>query len=160
MLIRFYHVAGETPAAADATLPLLLERARQASQPVLLVCPSEGRSARLDEALWTYADDSFLPHSQAQDAADPASAARAPVLLATPEHPISDLSAGRLPIILAGAESAFTALMLAQPEKLFYLFHAAPPVLETARRNWKTHKSGGHTLEYWQESAGKWQRKQ
>lgn len=155
MLIRFYHVAGETPAAADATLPPLLEKARQASQPILLVCPSEGRATRLDEALWTYSDESFLPHALAEDAS-----ARAPILLATPEHPLAELAAGRLPIVLSGAESAFPALLEMAPDKLFYLFHAAQPVLETARQHWKTHKSGGHTLEYWQEVSGKWQKKQ
>lgn len=167
MLIRFYHIAGETPAAADAVLPPLLEKARQAGLQVLLVCPSEGRATRLDETLWTYADDSFLPHTLAE-AETSATQARAPVLLATPDHPISDLARGRLAIILAGAEAAFPALLGAAPEqgaeqgndKLFYLFHAAPPVLENARAHWKAHKSGGHALEYWQETAGKWQKKQ
>jgi len=154
--INFYHAQGETPAAVDALLPPLLEKAIQAGAHILLVTPTAARRQRVDEALWTYADAAFLPHATVDDARPEAQ----PVLLATAEDDMGAHLNGRLPVLLAGAESALEGALQTSPEKLFYLFSAAPADVERARALWKTlKKQEGHTLTYWQKTDSGWSKK-
>ncbi len=48
----------------------LLEKAYEAAQSVYIHAPSQEEAERLDQLLWTYRDDSFIPHNLYQ-AADP-----------------------------------------------------------------------------------------
>ena len=158
MILRFYHIAEETPAGVDAVLTRLADKIIASNQKILLVCPTESRATRLDETLWTYAPESFLPHAFWQPDAAPELTTRQPLLIATPDHPLAELAQNRLPILLSGAENALPPLLANQTDttRLFYLFHAAPAVLETARSLWKSLKTGPHTLEYWQQTEGRW----
>ena len=56
----FYHL---TQRPLEATLPMLLEKARGAGWRVAVRGTDEGRLDWLDERLWQGADDSFLPRS-------------------------------------------------------------------------------------------------
>ena len=58
----FYHL---TQRPLEATLPMLLEKARGAGWRVAVRGTDEGRLDWLDERLWQGADDSFLPHGRA-----------------------------------------------------------------------------------------------
>ena len=57
----FYHMT-RTP--LGETLPVLLTKSLGAGWQVLVRPHSEDRAAWLDDFLWTYADDSFLPHGR------------------------------------------------------------------------------------------------
>jgi DNA polymerase-3 subunit chi len=57
----------------------LVRKARAANCTAVIVGSDQGQLAALDEALWTFSDQDFLPHVMADDAL----AAQTPVILAT-----------------------------------------------------------------------------
>lgn len=157
--VSFYQVTGELPASLDAVLPPLLEKILKSGAQVLLVAPTESRCTRLDETLWTYAEASFLPHAKVADAHPGAH----PVLLTWAEGApaAQGQAAGRIPVILAGAEGALE-MFLSQsvpPEKILYMFTAGQADVARARPLFKGLKEKGHTLQYWQQTEKGWQNK-
>lgn len=73
----FYHLS--RTALEEAAAPLL-QKCLEVGWRVLAVSPRTDRLAKLDAALWTFDDASFLPHGQAD--APGLDTARQPVLLA------------------------------------------------------------------------------
>lgn len=63
----------------DKVLPGLLQKTLERGWRAVVQAGSEERIEALDALLWTYADDSFLPHGTARDGA----ADRQPVFLTT-----------------------------------------------------------------------------
>lgn len=57
--VLFYHL---TNGPLEASLPAMLERSLQRGWRVIVRCGSQAGVAMLDGMLWTYRDDSFLPH--------------------------------------------------------------------------------------------------
>jgi DNA polymerase III subunit chi len=159
-MYAFYHTSGDTPAAVDAALPQLLSKAREAGHKLAIVCPTPERLHRLDEALWSYAESSFLPHSPLEDATPAID--KHPILLLTPEEATENPAAftGRIPVLLAGTEGA-QPLLPESAERVLYLFHNNPDVVAGARSFFKTVKSASSSAPaYWQQSsAGKWEKK-
>ena len=159
--LAFYHVQETTPAALDAVLPALLQKVHETT-PVLVVAPTAARAQRLDEGLWgglgTLGPSSFLPHGTPLKG----EAARQPILLVNleddtdPTPHLAHSQGTRLPVVLAGAEAALPALLARNPNKLCYLFTAAPNEVERARTLYKTHKAAGHPLQYFQQEGGRW----
>ncbi len=74
--VWFYHLERT---GLEEVLPDLLEKTLARGWRALVWCRDEARLARIDEALWTWRDESFLPHGLAQD---PFAEAQ-PVLLST-----------------------------------------------------------------------------
>ena len=68
--------------AQSDLLPTVLERALARGQKVVVQLSSQERLGVVDDHLWTYADDSFLPHVTAMEA----DAAANPVVLTTLDH--------------------------------------------------------------------------
>jgi DNA polymerase IIIc chi subunit len=159
--LAFYQVQETTPAAIDTVLPALLQRALEQS-PVLVVAPTAARAQRLDESLWgtlgNLGPSSFLPHGMPLHG----HALAQPILLINTEEESrpqthAQHSAGpRLPVVLAGAESALEGLLTAGPNKLCYLFSTAAGEVERARSLYKTYKAAGHPLQYFAQEQGKW----
>ncbi|MFN0023198.1 MAG: DNA polymerase III subunit chi, partial [Parvularculaceae bacterium] len=56
----FYHLERAT---LESVLPGLLEKTLARGWKAVVRCGSRAMVERLDETLWTYRDDSFLPHS-------------------------------------------------------------------------------------------------
>lgn len=75
MRVDFYHL---TRQPVERVLPRIAERLLADGARLLVVAESEEARARLDQALWGYAPDSFLPHGMAGGEDD----ARQPVLIA------------------------------------------------------------------------------
>ncbi|MCA3244484.1 MAG: DNA polymerase III subunit chi [Alphaproteobacteria bacterium] len=162
--VAFYQVQEATPAAVDAVLPGLLQKAYETTT-VLVVAPTAARAQRLDEGLWgglgNLGPSSFLPHGTPLKG-DPT---RQPILLVNLEddpdprghqaHP----GGLRLPVVLAGAESALPPLLATVPEKLCYLFSTTPTEVERARSLYKDYKTAGYPLQYFQQEAGRWVKK-
>ena len=57
--LRFYHLQDQR---LDRVLPQLLEMSLSRGWRVVVQASSEERVEALDAHLWTYRDDSFLPH--------------------------------------------------------------------------------------------------
>ena len=60
--VDFYLLNQEQPDAACLLACRLLEKAYQRGHRVFVFCDSKEQAEHLDELLWTYKDDSFIPH--------------------------------------------------------------------------------------------------
>src|ERR1700733_7625838 len=74
--VLFYHLKGQTP---EQVLPPLLQKSLERGWRVVVQASSDERVEALDAHLWTWRDDSFLPHGTARDA----EAAEQPIVLTT-----------------------------------------------------------------------------
>ena len=123
---RFHHLERRR---LDSALPDLLEAALAERLRVVVQTPSVEARDALNERLWTYRDDSFLPHGGPGDG-DPATQ---PIFLTeTDETP----NAAALRVLLNPADAP---RFLAQPgERVIVLFEARDEeALSAARAAWK-----------------------
>src|SRR5256885_17091732 len=67
--VLFYHLQNMS---LENVLPPMLEKSLERGWRVVVQSPSQERTEALDAHLWTYSDDSFLPHAtaRASDAQD------------------------------------------------------------------------------------------
>jgi DNA polymerase-3 subunit chi len=146
--VRFCHLERRR---IDQALPALIDEARAAGWRVVVQGASEERVEALNERLWTYADESFLPHGSARDGA----AETQPVYLtAGSENP----NGARLRVLLSGVEAA--AFASADYERVVLLFDGRDEeALAEARREWGLVKAAGATPSYWREGEdGAWEK--
>ncbi|MCB1537386.1 MAG: DNA polymerase III subunit chi [Rhodospirillales bacterium] len=144
--IRFYHL--QRSREEDA-LPLLAFKAWQAGQRVVVRLPDAARVEAMNNALWTFKADAFLPHGSAADGA----ADRQPVWLSTE----NDNPNGAKTLILGvgctpDEIEAYTLCCL-------MLDGNDAAQVEGARSLWRGYKDAGHELSYWQQDASGWSRK-
>ncbi|MBL8531731.1 MAG: DNA polymerase III subunit chi [Hyphomonadaceae bacterium] len=144
----FYHLERSE---LERALPPLLEKCLQRGWRALVRAGSSERLDALDAALWTWRDESFLPHAR-QGAAglDPA---RQPILLT--EAPGNPNGAQAL-FLIDGAEPG----SLDGYERACVVFDGRDEAaLDKARSQWKQAKAAGVAASYWRESAaGKWEK--
>jgi DNA polymerase-3 subunit chi len=148
--IWFYHLQRRS---LDDVLPGLLERALQRGWHAVVQGASEERIAALDEHLWTYSDDSFLPHASAREG-DPE---MQPIFLTTgSENP----NRATVRFLIEGAEVAPILERDDDYERVMLLFDGNDAeALAAARAQWAYLKARGNALSYWQQSAdGRWQK--
>lgn len=145
--VLFYHL---TESRLEDALPPLLEKSLERGWRVSVHLGSEERRAALDAHLWTFREESFLPHGS--DLA--AHADRQPVLLTLSQEAAN------------GATVRFVADAAELPvldgvERLVLMFDGHDQEqLEAARAQWKNLKSDGHDLTYWQQTEDRrWQKK-
>jgi len=107
------------------------------------------RADALDTSLWTWRDDSFLPHGRDGGTHD----ADQPVLITTGEH---NPNGSAIRFFVGGAVPRAEG----DYQRLIYLFDGHDPdVVETARAAWKA-LSSGNACTYWQqEPNGRWVKK-
>lgn len=147
--VLFYHLQDMT---LETVLPPLLEKSLERGWRVVVQSTSEERADALDAHLWTYRDDSFLPHAtwRAGDASD-----QPIVLMAEPGNPNN-------------AKIRFLVDNAALPEdsssyeRLVLVFNGEDgDALTAARSAWTECKSRGFEVTYWQaDERGRWQRRQ
>ena len=77
--VLFYQLKGQTP---EQVLPALLQKSLERGWRVVVQGSSEERIEALDAHLWTWRDDSFLPHGTWLEA----EAAEQPILLTLYDH--------------------------------------------------------------------------
>ena len=111
------------------------------------------RLKALDDLLWTYRAESFLPHATMRDA-DPAAQ---PILLTTEA---ADINGAVVRVYVEGAEVDLDPASAAY-ERVILMFDGGNEVeLDAARRQWSRLKGQGFALAYWQQTdAGRWERK-
>ncbi len=146
--ILFYHLQGRS---LDRVLPSLLERSLQRGWRVVVQASSEERLDALDAHLWTYRDDSFLPHGTVREA----EAAAQPVLLTLGED---NPNGAAVRFLIDGAAVPADAQSY---ERIVLLFDGDDPdAVEAARARWSDAKAQGFAVTYWQpDEQGRWQRK-
>ncbi len=144
----FYHL---TESRVEQALPRLVEMCLDRSWTVLVQSGDEAALERLNEALWTFRDESFLPHGLAGSA--PGTPNDHPIWLDTS----ADQSEGRdVHFIVAGAVPENTQVS----QRIIYMFdgHDADAVVD-ARKRWTLEKEAGRNLTYWQQNGGRWEKK-
>jgi DNA polymerase-3 subunit chi len=148
--VWFYHLQRQ---GLEQVLPMLLSRALSRQWRCIVQAGSPERVNALDELLWTYSDESFLPHGTKRDG----DAERQPVYLTDgDENP----NAAVLRILVDGLDPA-PATAEAGYERVILVFDGNDEEqLAAARGHWKALKASGAPLSYWQQDEdGRWQKK-
>lgn len=144
----FYHL---TQRPLVETLSMLAEKSLANNWRVAIRGNDAQGLAALDRALWTYSEESFLPHGMAGGAHD----ADQPILLTTsaeaPNRPDCVMS-------VQGAE--VSAAEVAALQRVCVLFDGHDPMaLDRARGQWKRLTGEGAVAQYWSEESGRWEKK-
>lgn len=141
----FYHL--ET-SMLEGVLPELLDKTRARGWRALVALPKD-RANSLDEFLWTYKDESFLPHGRD----DEPMADQQPIVLAS--EAIS--SAGFECVFLIDGHDV--KIDPNTDRVLVMIDGRNQNSVQASRMKWKELKSEGATLSYWQQNdRGKWEK--
>lgn len=146
----FYHLERR---ALDDVLPALLERSLERGWRVLIRTESAERAAAVDSLLWTYSDESFLPHAVEGDG----EASRQRCLITTEDVNSNDAN---VLFLVGGAEIRDWRAIADSFQRIVLLFDGRDPqALGAARESWKKAKDAGIEATYWrQTAAGKWEK--
>ena len=144
--IQFYHLS-VTP--LEKALPRLLEKALASGFKSLVLCESDIAVARLNDALWSYHPNRFLPHGSAKDGF----AARQPIYLTAKEE---NPGKADLLVITDGAQID----NLSDFKRLIDIFDGSKPESATAAEKRMEHyRAKGHNVNIIrQSSTGEWQK--
>lgn len=145
--VMFYHLERQP---LDRVLPVLIEKTLERGWRAVVQAGSEERLNAIDLALWTYADDSFLPHGTAKAG----SAAEQPVYLTVGDE--TPNGAGVRFLIDGAVPQSYAGMV-----RIVFLFdgHDSDAVA-AARGQWKAAKDAGCKLTYWQQTeGGRWEQR-
>jgi DNA polymerase-3 subunit chi len=143
--ILFYHLEAQP---LERVLPVLVEKSLERGWKVMIETGSPERVEVLDTLLWTFRDDSFVPHGRAGGESD----ALQPVLITTAtDNP-------------NGAHVRFF-VDRAVPQsgegyqRIVYMFSGHDPdAVNEARAAWRALREGNEVT-YWQQDGGRWVKK-
>jgi len=147
--VLFYHLQNMT---VENVLPPLLEKSLERGWRVVVQSTSEERADALDAHLWTYRDDSFLPHAtwRVADVADQ------PIVLAVEE---TNPNGANVRFLVDNAPLPSDSHTY---ERMVLVFNGDDAdALAAARSAWADCKTRGFEVTYWQaDERGRWQRRQ
>jgi DNA polymerase-3 subunit chi len=150
--IWFYHLEAQT---LDQALPTLLERTLDRGWTAVVEASSQERVKALDDRLWSYSDDSFLPHGALGDGEPD----EHPILLMVgPDNPI----AAPIRFVVDGADPVAAFEAAAAPyERLIVMFDGRDEEQTAAAREWwRALKAKGGAVAYWRQNGdGRWEKK-
>ncbi len=140
----FYHLERSE---LERALPPLLEKCLRRGWRALVRGGNSERLDQLDAVLWTYRDDSFLPHAREGDPK------RQPVWLTSED---GNPNGAQVLFVIDGADPGDIAAF----ERACLVFDGRDQgALELARSRWKVAKETGTNTAYWRESVdGKWEK--
>lgn len=143
----FYHLESRP---LDQVLPTLLERTLERGWRAVIQAGSEDRVEAIDTLLWTYRDDSFLPHGTAKDG----NVAAHPVFITADIH---NPNGATVRFLVDGA----TAEAFAGYQRFVIVFDGNDAeAVASARSQWTAAKAAGCSVTYWQQTPrGGWERK-
>ena len=145
--VFFYHLERQP---LEVILPHLLERTLERQWRAVVEAPSKERLEALDSLLWTYRDDSFLPHGAEGDSF----AADQPIVLTTTQ---SCPNQAHIRFLVDGSPPS----EIERYDRVAVLFDGRDEeAVVLAREQWKALRASAHTLAYWQQEAeGRWAKK-
>ena len=145
--VWFYHLERT---GLDEALPALLEKTLARGWKALVRCAGADRLEHLNGWLWTYRDESFLPHGTA----DAPHADVQPVLLS---RSADNANGAQALFLIDGADAPED---LAGFERCIILFDGRDEAATAAARaRWREVKDGGHSASYWRQSEeGAWRK--
>lgn len=144
--VLFYHLERQS---LEEVLPSLLQKTLARRWKAVVQAGSRERMEALDLALWTYADDSFLPHGTSAAGFPELQ----PVYLTTGDDAPNG---GRIRFMVDGAAvGAYEGF-----DRLVYLFDGRDTdAVSQARVAWKGAKAAGCSVTYWQQGDRGWEKK-
>lgn len=147
--VLFYHL---TRSPLEATLPGLLEKSLERGWRALVRAASPERAEALNAHLWTYRDESFLPHGGPDDGP----AAGQPVYLTAGQEAPNNPAI----LFLVDGAKAETGEM-AGFERVVFLFDGNDPeATDDARGFWRNVTAAQLKAVYWaQDEGGRWVKK-
>jgi len=144
--IGFYHLRAST---LDRALPQLLEKAYAGGHRIVVLAGSSERVDHLNNLLWTYNDEAFLPHGSAKDG----NPAQQPIWLTVEDENPNGAS---MLVLVDGAVSG----KLADYKRVCDMFDGNDEAAITAARaRWRQAKEAGHALTYWQQTEKGWEKR-
>jgi DNA polymerase-3 subunit chi len=145
--VLFYHL---TESKLEDALPPLIDKSVERGWQVAVQMREPARRDLLDGHLWTYREDSFLPHGTDEDEM----AGRQPVLLTVSSD---NINSAVVRFFIDGAEATDVGAY----QRVVLMFDGYDQEqLESARAQWKRLKGEGHNLTYWQQTQdGRWEKK-
>lgn len=145
--VLFYHLEAQP---LEKVLPILLEKSLERGWSAIVETGSEERAEALDTALWTFSEESFLPHARAGGDADHLQ----PVLITTRPHNPNDAE------IRFYVDRAVPDIVDGYQRVVFMFSGHDPDAVTEARAAWKKLKAANHQLTYWQQDPnGRWVKK-
>jgi DNA polymerase-3 subunit chi len=145
--VLFYHLERQS---LEQVLPNLLEKTLERGWRAVVQSGSEERLDALDTALWTYSEESFLPHGRRKDGF----VEQQPIYLtASGETP----NGAKVRFLVDGAEApGFEGWV-----RLIYVFDGRDEeATGRAREEWRKARDAGCAVTYWrQNEAGRWEKK-
>lgn len=137
---RFHHLERRR---LDQALPELLEAALAEGRRAVVQAASSEEVDALNERLWTYSEDSFLPHGAKSDG-DPE---LQPVYLTDgPDNP----NGAALRVLLSGVDAS--ACAGSAYERVLILFDGRDPdAVAKSREQWLKVRAAGDPQSYWRE---------
>ena len=146
--VHFYHLQRQP---LEKALPQLIEKCLERGWRCVVQADTDERVDALDALLWTYREDSFLPHgtSRNPDAADQ------PVLLTSGD---GNSNNANVRFLIDGAPLPEDA---AQYDRLVLIFDGTDDdAVVRAREQWTQAKAQGFEASYWQpDESGRWVQK-
>jgi DNA polymerase III subunit chi len=145
--VLFYHLEHQP---LERVLPNLVERTLERGWRAVVQAGSEERVEALDTLLWTYREESFLPHGTRRDG----NSAAQPIYLTSNED---NPNGAGVRFLVDGAETSD----LSSYDRVVYLFDGRDAAaVAKARLHWKAAKGAGCEVTYWQQSSeGRWEKK-
>lgn len=146
--VLFYHLQQAT---LEKVLPDLLERSLSRGWKAVVKIGNPERVEAIDTSLWTYRDDSFLPHGTRSDGPPELQ----PVFLTCEDENPNNAD---VLFLVDGAEAGD---MEGYTRCVVMFDGRDEEALAHAREQWKRFRSAGHDTTYWQqnETSGRWEKR-
>lgn len=142
--VRFYHL---TRTRLDQALPALLEKTLQRDWRAVVLTDSDERAEYLAQALWTYREDSFLPHGAKRDGHE----AQQPIWITAEDK---NANGAQVLFLINGAVSDKQN----EYDLICEVFDGMQDsAVEEARKRWRQYKEAGHTISYWKQGDRGWE---
>jgi DNA polymerase III subunit chi len=145
--ILFYHLEHQP---LERVLPVLLEKTLERGWRAVVQCGNAERLDALDSGLWTYREESFLPHGTSKDGPGEVQ----PIYLTGGDD---NPNGANVRFYVDGAIPAgFDGY-----ERIVYMFDGGETLaVEQARTDWKRARAAGVEVTYWQQTAsGRWEKR-
>jgi DNA polymerase-3 subunit chi len=145
--VLFYHLERRS---LEDVLPVLLMKTLERGWRAVVQVGSPERLEALNRHLWSFDEDSFLPHGSREDGY----AELQPIWLTEGED---NPNGSQIRFLVDGAVMGDVSAYL----RAVHIFDGRDEIaLARARDDWKRARSAGHDVTYWQQNnAGRWERK-
>lgn len=147
--VDFYHLQNQT---LENVLPKLLEKAYETGKKIKIKVGNEERVEFLNSLLWTYNDQSFIPHGSKKDGFGD----RQPIWLSAGDD---NPNQSAMLFLVDGAKIDLG--IIENFERVFNIFDGnSETAVNQARSFWKELKTSGAEIFYWQQDgSGRWKQK-